>query len=180
MIKDDLLRNIAETAYNVGFGAKKHFSSYDIITKVPGIIGFLSISVGIFALYIDSLSTKHLSATFIVLGVVGLYITQYDHKKQQYAEAGKLLIGLFNQLKILYFNVKGGESGDLNEFEKELLNIENSFQNVSFDEQMLFSDWYAHYKFFGSTKLIGSMSRKNFVYSVTKFLLASYFLLPLW
>ena len=31
MDKDDLLKHIAETGYNVGFGAKLHFATYDIV-----------------------------------------------------------------------------------------------------------------------------------------------------
>ncbi len=36
-----LLKNIAETGYNVGFGGRKHWATYDIVEKVPGFIGFL-------------------------------------------------------------------------------------------------------------------------------------------
>lgn len=34
MRRDDLLKHIADTGYNVGFGAKKHFATYDITDKV--------------------------------------------------------------------------------------------------------------------------------------------------
>ena len=75
MTKQDLLKNIADTAYNVGFGAKKHFATYDITAKVPGFIGFVSTAVGVFGLVFDLLSTKTLSAAFIVLGIMGICIT---------------------------------------------------------------------------------------------------------
>ena len=35
MDKNTLLKMIAETGYNVGFGAKKHFATYDIVEKAP-------------------------------------------------------------------------------------------------------------------------------------------------
>src|ERR1035437_3257855 len=106
MTKQDLLKRIADTAYNVGFGAKKHFATYDITAKVPGFIGFVSTAVGVFGLVFDLLSTKTLSAAFIVLGIMGISITLYDHKKEKYAEAGTKLTQIFNRLKALYFNVK--------------------------------------------------------------------------
>jgi hypothetical protein len=46
MDKNNLQKQIAETAYNVGFGAKKPFASYDIIDKMPGVISFLSLATG--------------------------------------------------------------------------------------------------------------------------------------
>ncbi|MDD2815100.1 MAG: hypothetical protein PHP00_05095 [Thiotrichaceae bacterium] len=51
MTKEDLLiKSIADTGYNVGFGAKKHFATYDIVEKMPGFINFISIVFGIYAL----------------------------------------------------------------------------------------------------------------------------------
>ena len=38
MDRDGLLRSIAETGYNVGFGAKKNFATHDIVQKAPGLI----------------------------------------------------------------------------------------------------------------------------------------------
>lgn len=83
MNKQDLLKSIADTAYNVGFGAKKHFATYDMVEKIPGFIGFISMSVGIFALYIDMLSTKTVSACLAVFGVIGMYVTVYNAEKCQ-------------------------------------------------------------------------------------------------
>ena len=60
MDKNDLLKHIAETGYNVGFGAKLHFATYDIVDKTPGLIGFISTAVGIFSLFIKSFIKSHL------------------------------------------------------------------------------------------------------------------------
>ena len=162
MNKDDLLRTIAETGYNVGFGAKKHFATYDIVAKVPGIIGIASTAVGIFALFLDFLSTKHLSATFIVFGVAGLSISHYDHKKERYADAGTKLTQLFNQIKALYFNVKATDTDDLQRFEDELVDIERVFNSECISGQILFSDWYAHYKFFWQHQIDWVEEQKHF------------------
>lgn len=83
MKKDQLLKSIAETAYNVGFGGRKHWATYDIVDKVPGLIGFLSTAFGIFALIYDKLSEKSLSAAFIVFGLIALYITFYEPNKSK-------------------------------------------------------------------------------------------------
>ena len=162
MTKEDLLKLIAETGYNVGFGAKKHFATYDIVAKVPGIIGFASTGVGVFALFVDSLSTKHLSAAFIVLGVMGLCINFYNHKKELYADAGSKLTQLFNQLKALYMNAKASEAADLSSLENELKSIEMSYYSECISEQILFSDWFAHYKFFWQHQIDWINEQKKF------------------
>ena len=148
MNKEDLLRNIAETAYNVGFGAKKHFATFDITSKLPGTIAFASSAVGIFSLLFESTSKKYLSAAFIVFGFVGLRISTWDHKKMDYAEAGEKLTAIFNRLKALYFNVKAAETADLSVYENELSAIWDANTKPGRSDQILFSDWYAHYKFF--------------------------------
>ncbi|MEK7757209.1 MAG: SLATT domain-containing protein, partial [Planctomycetota bacterium] len=127
MTKPDLLKHIADTAYNVGFGAKKHFATYDITDKVPAVIGFTSTAIGIFSLFVDWLATKFFSAAFIVLGVLGISIALYDHKKAEYAEVGQKLTQLFNKLKALYFYVKAANDSDLPAFERQLGLIEEEY-----------------------------------------------------
>tara|TARA_R110000772_G_scaffold268726_1_gene398225 strand:- start:10837 stop:11442 length:606 start_codon:yes stop_codon:yes gene_type:complete len=149
MNKSDLLKAIAERGYDVGFGAKKHFATYDIIEKIPGWIGFTSIAFGIFTLAFTELATKFTSAIFVVLGVVSLYVGFYAHDKHRYSEAGAALTKLFHELKMLYFNLKDTESAEVvSKCEGELLDIENRFFNSSISKQILFSNWYAHYKFY--------------------------------
>lgn len=146
MDKDSLLKTIAEMGYNVGFGAKKHFATYDIVQKAPGIIGFLGIALGIFGLIFDSLAAKIPSATLAVLGVMGLYITLRDPRKAEYEKVGKQLTQLFNQLRNLSRSVESG--ADIPQSFAELQRIEKEYYHISISEQILLSDWYAHYKFF--------------------------------
>lgn len=162
MNKDNLLKHIAETGYNVGYGAKKHFATYDIVEKTPGYISFFSMAFGIYALAFDGLSTKFLSASFIVLGVIGLYISFYDSKKLKYEESGKKLTKLFNKLKVLYYKVKTLESEDLSIVETELKEIENDYYESGISKQILLSDWYAHYKFFWQHQIDWIDEQKNF------------------
>lgn len=149
MKKSDLLKSIAEKGYDVGFGAKKHFATYDIIEKAPGLIGFSSMAFGIFSLVIKGLSTELTSATFIVLGVIGLYISLYDHKKAAYEQSGVALTKIYNELKSLYFKVKSLEDGaDFSDLQEEFSEIEGRYYSECISKQILFSNWYAHYKFY--------------------------------
>ncbi|WNY99960.1 SLATT domain-containing protein [Sulfurospirillum sp. 'SP'] len=149
MIKEDLLKQIAESAYNIGFGAKKSFATFDIIDKIPGILNFCALAIGILALVIDELNIKIVSASLIIFGVIGIYISKYDDKKDEYATSGSKITELFNELKSLYHLVKA-KSDDTNFDEdiSKMKEIENKFYSITIPKQILFSDWYAHYKFF--------------------------------
>lgn len=162
MDRQSLLTQIADTAYNVGFGAKKHFATYDIVEKAPGWIGFISLAVGVFALFVDILATKHISAILIVLGISGLLINGYVEIKNKYDEAGKRLTILFNELKALYLSVKTSNKADFQVQVAQLERIERDFHAASISKQIVFSDWYAHYKFFWQHQIDWIDEQKNF------------------
>lgn len=161
MIKDDLLKHIAETAYNIGFGAKKHFATYDMVAKAPGLISFISFAIGIYALICESLNTKFVSATLLVLGVVGLYISFYDSKKDSYEQNGRKLTDLFNELKRLNGSVKSVSTPTQEHLDK-LAEIERNYTQMSSSHQILFSNWYAHYKFFWEQQIEWVDEQKKF------------------
>jgi len=162
MDRDALLRTIAETGYNVGFGAKKHFATFDIVDKAPGLIGFVSLAIGIFSLVFEQLSAKLPSACLAVAGVCALYIAFYDHKKGDYERVGKDLTRLFNELRDLYRSVQGG--ADIVASQVALKDIENSYYSLSISNQALFSDWYAHYKFFAQQQIDWLHEQKKFTW----------------
>lgn len=149
MTKEDLLKQIAESGYNIGFGAKKSFATFDIVDKIPGILNFCVLAIGILALVIDELNIKIVSASLIIFGVIGIYISKYDDKKDEYAILGSEIKKLFNELKSLYHSVKA-KSDDTNFDEdiSKMKEIEDKFYLITIPKQILFSDWYAHYKFF--------------------------------
>jgi hypothetical protein len=142
--KAGLLKSIATTGYNVGFGAKKHFATYDIVEKAPGWIGFISSAVGVLALIYDSLSAKLPSAILVILGICTFYINPY--KAKQYDTEGRGLTQIFNELRDLYRAVQGG--ADLTSSHEHLKALETRYYQCGLSKQILFSDWYAHYKFF--------------------------------
>lgn len=162
MDKNGLLKCIAETGYNVGFGAKKHFATYDMIEKVPGIIGFVSFAVGIFGLVFDPLSTKLPSAVLTVAGIGALYINFYNHVKADYERVGKDLTQKFNELRDLYRSVQAG--ADIGLSWASLKAIESSYYSVAISNQILFSDWYAHYKFFAQQQIDWVDEQKKFTW----------------
>lgn len=158
MDKAELLRTIAETGYNVGFGAKKTFATFDIVEKGPGWIGFVSLVVGVYALYIDALATKFPSATLIVAGIAALYISFY--KSGEYEKAGNGQIKLFNRLRDLYREVSG--NADIAASQAKLAQIESEFYAATISKQIFLSDWYAHYKFFAQTQTGWMNEQLNF------------------
>lgn len=144
MDKAGLLKSIATTGYNVGFGAKKHFATYDIVEKAPGWIGLISSTAGVLALIYDPLSAKLPSAILVILGICTFYINPY--KAKQYDAEGRDLTQIFNELRDLYQAVQGG--ADLQASHDRLKALETKYYQCGLSKQILFSDWYAHYKFF--------------------------------
>jgi hypothetical protein len=162
MNKADLLKQIADTAYNVGFGAKKHFATYDIVEKIPGIIGFSSMAVGIFGLVFECLSTKILSALFLAVGVGSFYIERYDEKKEQFMKKGEELTRIFNELKALYYTVKSSTDDVFDKEQNEHNALTIRYCENCISNQILFSGWLAHYKFFWEDQIDWIDEQKHF------------------
>jgi hypothetical protein len=148
MDKKFFLKEIAQSAYNIGFGAKKHFATYDVIEKSNGYINFISIALGILSLIYDVFSYKLVSAILLILGVAGMYISYYDSKKDEYNNAGKEMIKLFDRLKVMYGNVISDDNFSYSNYESDYHRIKDDFNKLAISKQIFLSDWYAHYKFF--------------------------------
>lgn len=143
----ELLRQIAESGYNVGYGAKKHFATAEFVDKLPGWIGFISLTVGVLALVFPSLSEKLPSAMLIILAVAGLYMSFYD--KAAYMKAGEKLTECFQELRSLYSHVKSmPANSDFSPCVTEYTHIRSAANGVGISRQIFLSDTAAHYKFF--------------------------------
>lgn len=165
MNREGLLRSIAETGYNVGFGAKKNFATHDIVQKTPGLIGFISLAVGVYALIWEPLTSNGIGATLVVLGITSLYITHYDHNKVGFSDEGERLTALFYRLRDLYRDVQATSEGDdLDAYRERLDNLQSEFFGSSQSKQILFSDWYAHYKFFWQHQIEWIDEQKQFTF----------------
>lgn len=149
MEKEKLLKYLAENGYNILFGAKKHFATYDIVEKMPGRVAFLTLAIGIWQIYKPLfIYNQEVSLLLILAGIVALTISQYNGNKETYKEVAIQLTQMHNALKEIYYKVQASED---NHFEEELDQVKDvleKYYQVSISKQILLSDWYAHYKFF--------------------------------
>jgi hypothetical protein len=149
MTKEKLLLTIATHGYNVGFGAKKNFASHDIVVKLPGWIGFITLAIGILQLGYTSLGcNKELSATIILVSVASLYLSAYNARVQDYDKEGIRLTTLFNRLRDLYYTVQAKEDDEFVEEQEKLNIILNELYSTTISKQVFMSQWFAHFKFF--------------------------------
>lgn len=148
MKKNDLLAHIASAGYNVGFGAKKTFATFDIVSKIPGWIGIISLAVSILGLYMEEMSSKHIAAVFIILSIGSLYINFYDGDKSKYEEAGKKQTAIFRKIERLYYDAKSDDEPDSVKYIEQLNILMKEFDEITITKQICGSNWYAHYKFF--------------------------------
>lgn len=149
MNRELLLKNIAESGYNVGYAAKKHLATFDIVEKAPGWISIFSFAVGVFALVIKQFDNKVLAAFMLVVAYALFYFNSYQDARAKYADVGSRLTSLFSSLRSLYYEVHSRADGDpLGDLQTRYQAIEAESQSIGISKQIFLSDWYAHYKFF--------------------------------
>lgn len=155
MEKDSLLRSIAETGYNVGFGGKKHFMTYDLYRIFPRLISYVIIFIGIIQLtniYKEVVQTNIgdlLSAILIIVGILGLVLDFNGENKDSYEVVGKKLLSLFNELRSMHGEVKNTEeTADLKAFKVRLREIQEEFDDVSLSKQAIGTHIITHFGFF--------------------------------
>ena len=145
--------HIARVGYDVGFGSKKHFATYDLIEKGPGWLALFSLIGGLWALFVPALESKHLAALFIVFSFVTLYISQYAAEKDKYRDAGVALIKIYHQLAALAATTATlTTDSDLQSAFDEANRLRDEAIARGITKQMFASDWYAHFKFFFQTQ----------------------------
>ena len=145
--QQELLKQIAETGYNVGYGAKKHFATAEFVDKLPGWASLISIAIGVFGLIFPALSDKVPSAVLIVIGVATVYLGYYD--KAAYLKAGEQLTASFQALSSLYRDVKSmPANSDFSAKCSEYARLRAEANGFGISRQIFLSDTAAHYKFF--------------------------------
>ena len=160
MKKEIVLNNIARTAYNIGFGGKKHFVTFDMYRILPRLISTITIFIGIIQLtylYNDEIINTNgkelIAAILICVGIIGLILDILGTDKSKYNVVGKQLIGYYNELADLYSEVKGldeNDSIDWNAYDDRRSKISKSAQEASISEQLIFTHWLTHFGFFYS------------------------------
>lgn len=165
MNKEELLKLIATRGYNVYFGAKKHFATYDIIEKLPRAIALLGLLIGIWQLWRPDFSYSQLISFLLIVSSVYSYtITQYDGEKQNYEIVGKQLTDIHNDLHRLYLNVKSSNASVFPDQEAELEDLMASYNDKAISKQILLSHTVAHFKFFGEAQITWMDDELNFTF----------------
>jgi hypothetical protein len=164
--KDLFLKQLAENGYNVIYGAKKHFSTYDTVVKMPGRIAFITLAIGIWQIYKPSfLYNTEISLLLIIASIIALTISQYNSEKDRYREVGNQLIQIHNELRELYYGVKSSNQDTFSNESSESVRMNEllkEFYKISISKQIFLSDWIAHYKLFFQSQYEWIDEQKNF------------------
>lgn len=154
MNREQLLKEIAGTGYNVLYSAKKHFATYDIVEKAPGWITVATLGVGILALVVPALTNNVLAAAILIVGIASIYFNPFQDRRMDYADTGGKLISNFNKLRGIYYDVKGRpEDSVVDDLEARYLTVLSESEDIWFHKHIFLSDWYAHYKIFWQAQI---------------------------
>lgn len=149
MNKELLLKDIAESGYNIGYAAKKHLATYDIVEKAPGWISILSFSFGVLAIVVPQLNNNILAAFLLIIAYAVFYFNSYQDGRQEYSKVGSRLTTTFTTLRSLLYEAKSrDESASFDDIEVRYRELLDESQSIGISKQIFLSDWYAHYKFF--------------------------------
>lgn len=161
--KDSLLKELAEHGYNIGFGAKVHFATYDTVTKVPGMVSLVGLLIGVGQLaYPNYNYSTTISTLLIMVSIIALTMSSYNAEKDEYSKIGTELTELFNELKRIYYKVKNSDQEIFTEEVKRLREITNKYYAISKSNQIFGSHWLAHYKFFWQHQIEWVDEQKEF------------------
>ncbi|MGQ4666659.1 SLATT domain-containing protein [Metabacillus halosaccharovorans] len=161
--KNSMLKQLAENGYNVGFGAKKHFATFDIIEKVPNAISLIVLLVGVGQLaYPNNHYNTGISTTLIMVSILALTISSFNSEKEKYEKAGTELTKLFNELRALYYQIKNSNNEDFQVEFQQMNDVLNRYYSLGMSKQIFTSDWYAHYKFFYQMQIDWIDEQKSF------------------
>lgn len=149
MNKDLLLKDIAESGYNIGYAAKKHLATYDIVEKAPGWISIISFAFGVLALVVPQLNNNILAAFLLIVAYAVFYFNSYQDSRLEYSKVGSRLTTIFTTLRSLLYEAKSrDESANFDDIEARYRDLLDESQSIGISKQIFLSDWYAHYKFF--------------------------------
>lgn len=168
MKKDLFLKQLAENGYNVIYGAKKHFATYDTVVKMPGRIAFITLAIGIWQIYLPSfLYNTEVSLILIIASIIALVVSQYNNEKDRYGEVGDQLIQIHNKLREIYYQIQSSEQKVVENDSYESLRMNEllkDYYRISISKQIFISDWLAHYKLFFQSQYEWIDEQKNFTW----------------
>lgn len=149
MKKETLLKLIAEKGYIISYAANLNFATYDIVTGLPPRVTYLSLAISVIGLIWSGIGTHWITVPILLLSIACIYTEKYSDKIKEYANRGKVNTEQWNALKRLYYQVKDSDKDDAyQKVMEELSKIEKDFNDSAEYNQILFANWYAHYKLF--------------------------------
>jgi hypothetical protein len=165
MNRDLLLKDVAESGYNIGYAAKKHLATYDIVEKAPGWISVVSFTLGILALVVPALDNHKLAACLLIVSYAIFYFNSYQDGRLEYARVGSRLTGIFTTLRSLYYEIESrSPTASLDDLEARFRQLLDQSQNIGISKQIFLSDWYAHYKFFWQAERSWLQEKRPFTF----------------
>lgn len=160
MTRNSLLKSIAQAGYNVGFGAKKHFITYDFHRVLPKLISFIVLFIGVFQLtevfkkHISVEYSDYISIALILLALVALSVDFLGKNIERYNVSGKELLCLFNELRQIYNDAKEcQDESKLVRYSELLIKIEKHYPSVSISEQAIFTHILTNVRFFSEMQI---------------------------
>lgn len=160
--KAALLKSIAQSGYNIGFGAKKHFITFDLYRILPKFTSFFTLGIGVLQLTdwykkICGAESQELFSVFlIIIGLLAFTVDLVGKGHERYKLSGEELISKFNRLRNMYNQVKAlpvSQSTDLQIFWTELHTIEADARMVSIAEQAICTHIATNVLFFNSMQV---------------------------
>ncbi|WP_104402686.1 SLATT domain-containing protein [Vibrio penaeicida] len=148
MTEQSIKKQIAREYYNVIYGAKLNFSSFDFCEKIPSLISFFSLSLGILGLAFAEFNSKTLAASLLIVGLVGLLLKPREAIKEQYYTAGVELTQLSKKLEIIHSEVDENDLTSVESARKSLIQTQELHKEVKQPSPVLLATWFAHYKLF--------------------------------
>ena len=187
--RKNLLSYIARKAYDIGYGADKHFATYNFYRITPNSVSIIALGVGIYQLSrlssgLSPLYGDLLSFLMIIVGLIGFYVGVTANNIEEYSKSGEELTEGFNKLQRIYSEVKSVEQVDVTEKYSEVEAIVKRAKEVSITKHPIpISDWIAHHSFFGMRQSEWVVEELNLTFfkdkvpSNFKFLLVGLFLI---
>ena len=149
-----LMRRSAEIAYNMYYGAKRHFSSYEIVETVPTYFGIITTGIGVLQLaYPSNEWATFISVVIIIVGFAIWHLNSYSHDKDKYQEIGKVLTKNYYEVRSIYEQAKSAQPAELLSLEEKLKTLNEELQTKSIYKQVWGSGVFAHYKLFGESQV---------------------------
>ena len=149
MTKENLLKVIAEKGYVISYAANLNFATYDIVTKISAKVTYTSLAISIIGLIWPNITTYWITIPVLLMSIACIYTEKYMAKSEDYAQRGVKNTGQWNELKNLYCEVKDSdENTDFTPTFTRVIEIEAEFNNTAEYNQILFANWFAHFKLF--------------------------------